>query len=62
MMSSKVLDTKVLLSPEKRKELSLKEQKLKESCRQNLKTPLKSKLSKRVIWHHITNATDCSSF
>lgn len=41
MMSSKVLDTKVLLSPEKRKELSLKEQKLKESCRENLKTPLK---------------------
>jgi len=60
MTSSKALDfNQFLLSSEKKKELTLKEQKLKESCRENLKrSPLRTNLQKRLVWYHIITTTD----
>lgn len=63
MTNSKVLNLdQFLLSNEKRKELTLKENKLKESCRTNLISPFKTSLQKRLVWLHIHLTTNsCSS-
>ncbi len=62
MTSDKVLNTNMfLLPPDKRKELALKEQRLKESCRNNLNSPFKTNLQKRLVWYHILITTDHSS-
>ena len=63
MANSKVLNLNTfLLSNEKRKELTLKENKLKESCRTNLTSPFKTNLQKRLVWLHIHKTTNsCSS-
>jgi len=63
MANNKILNLdQFLLSNEKRKELTLKENKLKESCKKNLMSPFKTSLHKRLVWLHIHNTTNsCSS-
>ena len=63
MTNSKVLNLdQFLLSNEKRKELTLKENKVRDSCNKNLTSPLKTNLQKRLVWLHIHITTNsCSS-
>lgn len=53
-----VLDlNQFLLSSDKRKELTDKENKVKKDCRNNI-SPFKTKLQKKLVWLHILNNTD----
>ena len=48
---------KFLLTSDKRKELTDKENKVKQDCRNNI-SPFKTKLQKKLVWLHILNNTD----
>ena len=57
-LKGNVLDlNQLLLTSDERKKLAIKENKVKQDCRNNI-SPFKTKLQKKLVWLHILNNTD----